>query len=103
MDLHLSPWIAPWVLYIMTRLAVSASSGMGVVLSEFLGGRLVAVGSGHMFADKYNDQEDNEKFREMLFDFLTNSHSVRFAPSDHDDIDVSFWFRSVFVLFVCPI
>ncbi|CAH1363875.1 unnamed protein product [Tenebrio molitor] len=53
------------------------------------GGRLVAVGSGHMFADKYIDQEANEKFRELLFDFLTNSHSVRFAPSDHDDIDIS--------------
>jgi intraflagellar transport protein 52 len=74
----------------MTRPAVSAcerSSGGG--LNGFSGGRLVAVGSGHMFADKYIDQEANEKFRELLFDFLTNSHSVRFAPSDHDDIDVS--------------
>ena len=50
---------------------------------------MVATGSGHMFADKYIDQEANEKFRELVFDFLTNTHSVRFAPSDHDDIDVS--------------
>ena len=58
-------------------------------LNRVSGGRLVATGSGHMFADKYIDQEANEKFRELVFDFLTNTHSVRFAPSDHDDIDVS--------------
>lgn len=44
-----------------------------------------------MFTDKYIDQESNEKLRELIFDFLTTSHSVRFAPSDHDDIDVRFF------------
>lgn len=49
----------------------------------------MVVGSGHMFADKYLEQENNEKFRELLFEFLTGSQEIRFAPSDHDDIDVS--------------
>lgn len=54
----------------------------------FLGGRLATLGSGYMFADKYIDQENNDKFREMIFDFLTGQEVVKFAPSDHDDIDV---------------
>lgn len=54
----------------------------------FSGGRLAAIGSGHMFADKYIDQESNDKFRELIFDFLTGDTSIKFAPSDHDDIDV---------------
>ncbi|XP_019866544.1 intraflagellar transport protein 52 homolog [Aethina tumida] len=55
---------------------------------ESAGGRLAAIGSGHMFADKYIDQESNDKFRELIFDFLTGDTSIKFAPSDHDDIDI---------------
>lgn len=53
-----------------------------------LGGRLAALGSGYMFADKYIDQENNDKFRELIFDFLTGQEPVKFAPTEHDDIDV---------------
>ncbi|KAJ8940638.1 hypothetical protein NQ318_020695 [Aromia moschata] len=55
---------------------------------EKTGGRLAAFGSGHMFSDKYIDQENNDKFREMLFEFLTGQERVYFAPTDHDDIDL---------------
>ncbi|XP_065167759.1 intraflagellar transport protein 52 homolog [Atheta coriaria] len=52
------------------------------------GGRLVAVGSGHMFIDKYIDQEKNDKFRELLFEFLMRTDAdVRMSTMDHDDLD----------------
>lgn len=51
-------------------------------------GRLAAIGSGHLFSDKYIDQENNDKLREMLMEFLTSQESVYFAPSDHDDMDL---------------
>ncbi|XP_018321925.2 intraflagellar transport protein 52 homolog [Agrilus planipennis] len=51
------------------------------------GGKLVAIGSGHMFSDKYIDQEQNEKFREMIFDFFT-SDDVKELISEYDEIDV---------------
>lgn len=54
-----------------------------------LGGRLIAIGTGHMFADKYLDQEKNELFREMVFEFLTTNDNIKVTPSDHDDMDVS--------------
>ncbi|XP_022900592.2 intraflagellar transport protein 52 homolog [Onthophagus taurus] len=52
------------------------------------GGRLLAIGSGHMFADKYIDHEMNEKFREMIFDFLLTNDLIKIVLSDHDDLDV---------------
>ncbi|KAI4468714.1 ngd5/osm-6/ift52 [Holotrichia oblita] len=52
------------------------------------GGRLIAIGTGHMFADKYLDQEKNEPFREMVFEFLTTNDNIKVTPSDHDDMDV---------------
>ncbi|XP_017772530.1 PREDICTED: intraflagellar transport protein 52 homolog [Nicrophorus vespilloides] len=51
------------------------------------GGRIIAVGSGYMFSDKYIDQENNDKFREMLFEFLTGKKDLKIAPCDHDDLD----------------
>lgn len=56
----------------------------------FSGGRIVAIGAGHMFSDKYIDQENNEKFREILFEFLKSSGGVKVTHTDHDDVDVSF-------------
>ncbi|XP_076265414.1 intraflagellar transport 52 [Rhynchophorus ferrugineus] len=53
------------------------------------GGKLVAIGSGYMFADKYLDQEDNDKFREIIWDFLNDNEKVHFLPTDHDDIEVT--------------
>lgn len=52
-------------------------------------GRLVALGSGHMFSDKYIDQEHNDKFREIFFEFLTSQDGIQFTPMDHDDIDLT--------------
>ncbi|XP_023030127.1 intraflagellar transport 52 [Leptinotarsa decemlineata] len=54
---------------------------------EKSGGRLVAVGSGYMFSDKYIDQECNDKLREMLMDFMVGQEHIYFAPTDHDDIE----------------
>lgn len=51
-------------------------------------GRLAAIGSGHLFSDKYIDQENNDKLREMLMEFLTSQEHIYFSPSDHDDIDL---------------
>ncbi|GJQ81075.1 hypothetical protein Trydic_g21881, partial [Trypoxylus dichotomus] len=56
--------------------------------NENTGGRLIAIGSGHMFADKYLDHEKNERFREMVFEFLTTTDNLKVIPSDHDDVDV---------------
>lgn len=42
-----------------------------------------------MFSDKYIDQENNDKFREMLFEFLKSSGSIKLTHTDHDDVDVS--------------
>lgn len=54
-----------------------------------LGGKIVVMGSGHMFSDKYIDQENNEKFREVIFEFLKSSGCVKLAHAEHDDVDVS--------------
>lgn len=47
------------------------------------------VGSAQLFADKYIDKENNDKLREMLFNFLTSKEDIKLNPSEHDDIDVS--------------
>ncbi|KAJ8918868.1 hypothetical protein NQ315_011160 [Exocentrus adspersus] len=51
-------------------------------------GRLAAIGSGHMFSDKYIEQENNDKLREMFIDFLLGQDRIYFAPLDHDDMDL---------------
>lgn len=56
--------------------------------NEKSGGKLIAVGSGHMFSDKYIDQDNNDKLREMCIDFLISQEKVYFPPTDHDDIDL---------------
>lgn len=52
------------------------------------GGRIVAVGSGHMFSDKYIDKDSNNKLREMLMGFLTSTNSITLQMTEHDDLDV---------------
>lgn len=59
-----------------------------MIINIIVGCKLATIGSGSMFSDKYIDQEKNEKFREILFEFLTSSSMVNLIPSDHDD-DVS--------------
>lgn len=41
-----------------------------------------------MFSDKYLDQERNEKFREMIFEFLTTGEKIKIIPTEQDDADV---------------
>lgn len=57
--------------------------------NEKTGGKLVAIGSGYMFNDKYIDHENNDIFREILLEFLNNSEPAHFLPTDHDDIEVT--------------
>lgn len=52
-------------------------------------GRLVAIGSGHMFSDKYIDHEQNDKLCEVFLEFLTSQNGIQFTPLDHDDMDSS--------------
>lgn len=58
-----------------------------VYYNEKTSGRLVAIGSGYMFSDKYLDQEQNDKFREIFMEFLTSQDTVHFTPMDHEDMD----------------
>ncbi|KAF5304726.1 hypothetical protein FQA39_LY09503 [Lamprigera yunnana] len=57
------------------------------------GGVLFALGSGYMFSDRYIDQEQNEKFREFIFDFLTSTENTS-LKSDHDD-DLEIWDHNI--------
>ncbi|KAK5647266.1 hypothetical protein RI129_002158 [Pyrocoelia pectoralis] len=52
------------------------------------GGSLIALGSGHMFSDKYIDQENNEKFREYLFDFLSTTDKGSIITDQDDDLEI---------------
>ncbi|XP_050304982.1 intraflagellar transport protein 52 homolog [Anthonomus grandis grandis] len=60
-----------------------------VYYNEKTGGKLVAVGSGHMFSDKYLEQENNDLMREVLLKFLQSNEQVHFLATDHDDMDVT--------------
>ncbi|XP_056648099.1 intraflagellar transport protein 52 homolog isoform X2 [Diorhabda sublineata] len=56
--------------------------------NEKSGGRLVAVGSSHIFSDKYLDHENNDKLRELIMDFLMGQEKVPIPSTDYDDIDI---------------
>lgn len=51
-------------------------------------GRLVVLGSGQMLTDKYIDLEQNDKFCEKLFQFLTEDMNL-INDIDVDEFDVS--------------
>lgn len=55
----------------------------------YSGGKIVVIGSGQIFSDKYIDKENNDKLREMFITFLTSNEKIKLNPSEHDDIDVS--------------
>ncbi|KAK4885769.1 hypothetical protein RN001_002040 [Aquatica leii] len=59
-----------------------------VYCNSTTGGVLIAIGSGYMFSDKYIDQEQNEKFREFIFEFISSTNVS--VTSDHDD-DLEIW------------
>lgn len=52
-------------------------------------GKLVALGSGHMFSDKYIDKEENELVRRIIFALLSSPDSIQLHQIDAEDPDVS--------------
>lgn len=42
-----------------------------------------------MFSDKYIDHENNDKFREIILEFLKNPECANLAYLEHTDADVS--------------
>ncbi|XP_050503625.1 intraflagellar transport protein 52 homolog [Diabrotica virgifera virgifera] len=48
-------------------------------------GRLVALGSCHIFFDKYIDHDSNDKLREIIMDFLMGQDSLVFTAADYDN------------------
>ncbi|KAG8249089.1 Intraflagellar transport protein 52 [Homalodisca vitripennis] len=52
------------------------------------GGKLVVLGSCHLFSDSYIDKEDNDKLREVIFAFLT-SDNVQLNTLDSDDPEIT--------------
>eukprot|EP00095_Tigriopus_kingsejongensis_P009560 maker-scaffold518_size150039-snap-gene-0.21 protein:Tk09560 transcript:maker-scaffold518_size150039-snap-gene-0.21-mRNA-1 annotation:"intraflagellar transport protein 52 homolog" len=52
------------------------------------GGKLAVVGSGSMFADQYIEKEDNNKIKDVIFEFLTGD-TINLNKIDADDPDIS--------------
>lgn len=55
-------------------------------------GKLVVVGSGAMFSDQYIDKEDNNKIKDVIFDFLTSapaSADFKLNEIDAEDPEIS--------------
>ena len=46
------------------------------------------VGSGAMFSDQFLDKEDNNKIKDVIFNFLTNDN-FRLNEIDADDPEIS--------------
>lgn len=51
-------------------------------------GKLVVMGSAHVFSDQYLDKEENSKLQEVIFRWLT-SDEVSLNSIDADDPEVS--------------
>ena len=58
------------------------------MFSSGTGGKLAVVGSGAMFSDQFLDKEDNNKIKDVIFDFLT-SDEFRLNEIDADDPEIS--------------
>ena len=54
-------------------------------------GKIAVIGSGHMFSDKYLGSERNNKFSDIIFDFLTGD-SIMLNTLDADDPEVRIFF-----------
>ncbi len=50
-------------------------------------GKLVVMGSAHMFSDQYIDKEENNKLQEVVFRWLT-SDEISLNTIDADDPEV---------------
>ena len=51
------------------------------------GGRIVALGSGHILSDQYIEKEENGKIRDVIFSFLTAS-DFKLNQIDAEDPEV---------------
>lgn len=51
-------------------------------------GKLAVIGSGHLLTDKYINWEENDKIREILFDFLI-TNNITLNEIDANDPEVS--------------
>ena len=51
-------------------------------------GKLVVMGSAHMFSDQYIDKEENNKLQEVIFRWLT-SDDITLNTIDADDPEVN--------------
>ncbi|XKL65664.1 hypothetical protein PGB90_009084 [Kerria lacca] len=51
-------------------------------------GKIAVIGSGHMLSDKYINCEKNDRFREMIFNFLTTDN-ITLNNIDADDPELS--------------
>ncbi|KAK9872412.1 hypothetical protein WA026_017871 [Henosepilachna vigintioctopunctata] len=58
-----------------------------VYCNQNTGAKIIALGSGHMFSDKYIDHEDNDKFREIIFNYLMSTEQTQMLYSEHDDLE----------------
>lgn len=50
-------------------------------------GKLAVIGSGHLLTDKYINWEENDKIREILFDFLI-TNKITLNEIDANDPEV---------------
>ncbi len=50
-------------------------------------GRLIVLGSTHMFSDQYLDKEENSKVQDVMFRLLTTDE-ISLNPIDADDPEV---------------
>eukprot|EP01012_Entosiphon_sulcatum_P048512 TRINITY_DN669_c0_g1_i1.p1 TRINITY_DN669_c0_g1~~TRINITY_DN669_c0_g1_i1.p1 ORF type:complete len:474 (-),score=112.31 TRINITY_DN669_c0_g1_i1:135-1556(-) len=54
-----------------------------------IGGRVMVVGSLHMFEDAWIDKEENGKLQEVLFDWLLKSPKIKLNEIDSEDPEIS--------------
>ncbi|MCL4110819.1 UNVERIFIED_CONTAM: hypothetical protein GTU68_039932, partial [Idotea baltica] len=52
------------------------------------GGRVVALGSGHILSDQYIDKEENSKIKDVIFSFLT-AKDFKLNQIDAEDPEIS--------------
>lgn len=63
-------------------------------------GKLAVIGSGHLLTDKYINWEENDKIREILFDFLiTNKITINEIDANDPEvynlmISLMFYYKS---------
>lgn len=51
-------------------------------------GKLAVLGSSHMFADQYIEKEENQRFLDVLMNFLT-AHELQLNAIDADEPEVA--------------